>query len=176
MHKILLKMFALSVVVAAAAGCSQPVDIQASKQNFIEHQESFDRLSNVACTFANSNDIDFFRYPLDVQGEKAEAFKSEFDEIEHLLDTVNSELVVIRDFDDYHCELFVIINGTSFLGEGSSLKYVFQPVDLGNYEYTDDFFSEESRLYREANRARGEDVKFSIELENGWYLQYHLYP
>lgn len=176
MHKLVIKGLITGFLLIATVGCTEPMDIEASQRHFFAHQESFERVSSTACTFAESNNINFFRYPLDVQDENAEAFASEFDELERLLDEVDSELIVIRNFDDDHCELFVIHYGVSFLGEGVSLNYVYQPMDLGEYEYTEDFFSAESTAHRDANRTRGEDVKFSIELKNGWYLQYHLYP
>ncbi|SDB54620.1 hypothetical protein SAMN02927930_02139, partial [Pseudidiomarina indica] len=53
----------------------------------------------------------------------------------------------------------------------------YQPADHGTYEYSEGFFSQETTEYRDANRVRGEEeVKFSIELESGWYLQYYRYP
>jgi hypothetical protein len=176
MHKLVIKGLITGFLLIATVGCTEPMDIEASQRNFFANQESFERVSNVACAVAESNHINFFRYPLDVKGEYADSFKSEFDEFENLLTATDSEFLVIRNYKEFKCELSVVIDGTSFLGEGVSLSYVYQPTDLGNYQYTDDFFSKEKRAYREANRTRGEDVKFSIELKSGWYLQYHLYP
>lgn len=176
MLKPLFKKLVIATWVVLVVGCSEPIDIEASQQHFYEHEENFRQLSNGACAFADENRINFFRYPLDVNDENAEEFEKAFDELEGLLAAVDSELIVIQDFVDANCELFVLIAGTSFLGEGSSLGYVYQPIELGEYEYTEDFFSADQIAHREANRTRGEDVKFSIDLKGGWYLRYHLYP
>lgn len=176
MQKVMLKSLVIAATLMGVASCSKPLNIESSKQNFFSNEESFERISKVACAFAESNHIDFFRYPLDVKGEHADSFKLEFEQFENLLSATDSELFVIRNYNELKCELHVVIDGTSFLGEGVSLSYVYQPTDLGNYQYSDDFFSKEKRAYREANRTRGEDVKFSIELKSGWYLQYHRYP
>ncbi|WP_258806634.1 hypothetical protein [Pseudidiomarina sp. CB1] len=106
--------------------------------------------------------------PIDIEASQQHFFEHE----ENFRQLSNAACV----FADANCELFVLIAGTSFLGEGSSLGYVYQPIELGEYEYTEDFFSADQIAHREANRTRGEDVKFSIDLKDGWYLQYHLYP
>ena len=176
MGKLFLKSVLIAITGMVITGCSKPLDIETSKQQFFSNEEVFQKLSNVACAFSESNNINFFRYPLDVQGEYAEKYNSEFDEFEDLLDATDLELLVIRDRKGWGCELSVLIDGTSFLGEGVSLSYVYHPSDLGNYQYTEDFFNEDIRAKRDAIRTRGDDVKFSIELTNGWYLQYYRYP
>ncbi|MCH8493463.1 MAG: hypothetical protein LAT53_09555 [Idiomarina sp.] len=172
----LLIVCALSILWVT--GCSRfqgEEGIEKDIERFYQHQNAFEQLANVACDVLEKLDTRFFRYPIDLQEEHSRFI--EFTEIDTLLGTLNAGTIVMRQFEDIECSIFVSIHSYSGIGGGLDYGYRYQPKDLGLFEYTAGFFSEENVAYREANRVRGkEPVKFSIELASGWYLQYFARP
>lgn len=173
-----LKFLIYAFMFAIVSGCSRSeINVEQETERFHAHQDTFEELANIGCEARRALDARFYRYPLDVEGNEPESAQEVFKDLDRLLDSIGSDTIILREFEGIDCSLYVDISSSQFLGEGYNFGYWYQPEDLGTYEYTEDFFSQENVEYREANRVRGEDpMKFSIELGTGWYLQYYFYP
>lgn len=171
--------FTLAIYIASiTSGCSRAgIDVEQEIERFHKHRESFETLSKLGCDAREAMNSRFFRYPVDVSGNEPEPARKAFNDMRRQLRSIGLDSVILRRFEGIECSLYVGISGSSFLGEGYNFGYWYQPESLGNYEYTEGFFSSENVEYRDANRVRGEEpVRFSIELTGGWYLQYYRYP
>lgn len=162
-------------------GCDNSGDtVDKRVRLFYTQQEAFESLAKTACAARDELNIRFFHYPRGIQTLQPLAqntAKPYFNEIKKQLRTLKRKTLLIQSFPDKNieCSLYVDVDSVNFAGDGFYYGYSYQPESLGTYEYTKDFFSDESIAERDRNWVRGTEAKFSIELDKGWYLQYSRY-
>ena len=181
MHRQQIRRLVYLFIAFALSGCGgkEKFNVEQEIERFYTHQDVFEKLATTGCEAREAMDTRFFRYPMDVTGDESESIQHYFADIENLLNSMGLKQIVLRTIiaKDIDCSLYLSISDFSFLADGYSFGYWYQPADHGTYEYSEGFFSQETTEYRDANRVRGEEeVKFSIALESGWYLQYYRYP
>lgn len=183
--KKLLPISCLMLGGLSLAGC-QPAwqgdaTMQKEIQRFAENQDSFRQLTVAACNFKEKLEQRSFRYP-DNADQLTPALKVEFAPVKQLLKDLKLKRgITIREYEDSPCTLYASVFASGLATAGRSYSFAYQPQDLGNFEYNEQFFSVEQTEQRRANRrssagTKGESttsfIRFTIALDDGWYIQY----